>query len=93
MSECPIDPHDIIKHEASLRAMFHAQHPLAIQKYNNKLVRHARDFIERAPFVCIGTQNLNDKADVSPRGDPVGFVKILDNNTLAIRDTHSSCES
>ena len=36
--------------------------------------------------MCIGTQNMDGKADVSPRGDPAGFVQILDDQTLAIPD-------
>ncbi len=45
-----------------------------------------RDFIQRSSFLCLGTQNLDGKADVSPRGDPAGFVHILDDETLAIPD-------
>ena len=47
---------------------------------------HAQAFIGRSPFVCIGTQNSDGRADVSPRGDPVGFVKVLDAHTIAIPD-------
>ena len=50
------------------------------------LDRHAREFIQRAPFLCVGTQSADGKADVSPRGDPAGFVHILDDRTLAIPD-------
>ena len=50
------------------------------------LDKHAQAFIRRSPFICIGSQNLDGKADVSPRGDPIGFVKILDQHTLAIPD-------
>lgn len=45
---------------------------------------HCRAFIERAPFVALGTVGDDGSADVSPRGDPAGFVKVLDDNTLAI---------
>ena len=45
-----------------------------------------RAFIERSPFACIGTQSADGTADVSPRGDPSGFVKILDEKTLLIPD-------
>jgi PPOX class probable FMN-dependent enzyme len=48
--------------------------------------KHARAFIARSPFLCIGTQNPDGKADVSPRGDPAGFVRVLDPQTLAIPD-------
>jgi PPOX class probable FMN-dependent enzyme len=66
--------------------LFPAITPLAIQKCQDTLDKHAQAFIERSPFICIGTQNLDGKADVSPRGDPLGFVKILDPRTLAIPD-------
>jgi len=86
MPDYPFDLNHIITDEASLRSQFHDQHPLASQKCQPHLDVHTRQFIERSPFVCLGTQNLDGKADVSPRGDPVGFVKILDDHTLAIPD-------
>ena len=45
---------------------------------------HCRAFIERAPFVALGTVGSDGSADVSLRGDPAGFVRVLDDNTLAI---------
>lgn len=86
MTEYLIDPDHIIADETALRAMFQATHTIALQKCQTHLDDHARNFVTRAPFVCIGTQNLDGNADVSPRGDPVGFVKVLDNTTLAIPD-------
>ena len=80
------NPEFVITDEQSLRNLFAATHPLAIMKCQDSLSGHAQDFISRSPFVCIGTQNAEGKADVSPRGDPVGFVKILDKHTLAIPD-------
>ncbi|MEP5153933.1 pyridoxamine 5'-phosphate oxidase family protein [Planktotalea sp.] len=72
--------------EAALRDLFPPTHDLATKKVQQKLDKHAQDFITRAPFVCLGTQDAKGKADVSPRGDPIGFVKILDEHTLAIPD-------
>jgi len=72
------NPEFVITDEQSLRNLFAATHPLAILKCQDSLSGHAQDFISRSPFVCIGTQNAEGKADVSPRGDPVGFVKSLD---------------
>lgn len=80
------NPAFAITDEHALRSLFPATHELAIVKCQDKLDKHAQAFIQRSPFVCIGTQNLADKADVSPRGDPAGFVKILDQHTLAIPD-------
>lgn len=86
MSNRKIDPKHLIQDEATLRAMFPATHDLAIQKCLSALDLHARAFIQRAPFLCIGTQDAEGKADVSPRGDPAGFVQILDDQTIAIPD-------
>lgn len=79
-------PEFAVTNEAALRAMFHATHELAIVKSLTALDKHAQDFIRRAPFLCIGTQNRQAKADVSPRGDPAGFVSILDQRHIAIPD-------
>lgn len=80
------NPEFVIGDEPSLRSRFQAVHTLAALKSQASLDKHAQDFIRRSPFLCIGTQDLHGRADVSPRGDPVGFVKILDQHTLAIPD-------
>lgn len=81
-----IDPAHVIADEAALRRLFEPTHALAVQKCQDHLGQHAQDFVRRSPFVCVGTQNREGRADVSPRGDPAGFVKILDERTLAIPD-------
>jgi PPOX class probable FMN-dependent enzyme len=80
------NPDFTITDDAALRALFPATHKLAALKCLDHLDRHAQEFIRRSPFLCIGTQNATGKADVSPRGDPAGFVAILDDRTLAIPD-------
>jgi len=45
-----------------------------------------RRFIAAAPFVAIATRGADGLLDVSPKGDPAGFVAVLDDNTLAIPD-------
>ena len=72
--------------EQDLRALFPATHDLALRKCQDHLDQHAREFVSRSPFVCIGTQAPDGRADVSPRGDPRGFVKVLDDRTLLIPD-------
>jgi uncharacterized protein len=44
-----------------------------------------RKLIEAAPFVAIATSGP-EGLDCSPKGDPAGFVHILDEKTLAIPD-------
>ena len=41
-----------------------------------KLDTHARAFLQLSPFALIGTHDSGGKADVSPRGDPPGFVRV-----------------
>ena len=86
MDKYAVKPEFVIAAEPSLRSMYPAQTSLAVHKVQGVLDAYAQDFIRRSPFLCIGTQDLAGQADVSSRGDPVGFVKILDEETLAIPD-------
>jgi len=57
---------------------------------NNKIISHVDDictrFIAACPFVIIASQGADGRLDLSPKGDPPGFVAILDERTLAIPD-------
>lgn len=86
MTKYSIKTEFLIENEADLRAQFPPTHELAIKKEQSKIDKHARDFIARAPFVCLGTHNDKGLSDVSPRGDAPGFVQILDETTIAIPD-------
>lgn len=70
--------------EAALRAALGEPMELAVRKALPRLDKYCRAFIERSPFMCLGTANENGKTDVSPRGDRSGFVLILDDNTLFV---------
>lgn len=43
-------------------------------------------FINAAPFVVIATKASDGLIDVSPKGDPAGFVEVYDDKTLIIPD-------
>jgi uncharacterized protein len=60
--------------------------PLVAGKIADRLNPLTRQFIERSPFVCVATGRPDGGLDVSPRGDPAGFVRILDERTLLIPD-------
>ncbi len=77
---------DVVADEAALRALYPAVSELAEIKSMAALDAHARAFIARSPFVCIGTQGAGGRADVSPRGDAPGFVEVLGDGLLAIPD-------
>ncbi|MEM9432611.1 MAG: MSMEG_1061 family FMN-dependent PPOX-type flavoprotein [Pseudomonadota bacterium] len=55
-------------------------------KVTNSLNQMARDFIAAAPFVVISTKASDGLMDVSPKGDPAGFVEVCDEKTLIIPD-------
>ena len=86
MTEMAIDWTHGVHDVDTLRSLYPAVTSLAQLKVQDRLDGHAQDFIARAPFLCLGTQSLDGTADVSPRGDPPGFVRILDARTLAIPD-------
>ncbi|SFS82429.1 MSMEG_1061 family FMN-dependent PPOX-type flavoprotein [Saccharopolyspora flava] len=50
------------------------------------LDEHLRRFIAHSPFLSMATADAEGNADCSPRGDYPGFVKVLDEQTLAIPD-------
>ncbi|MEX3008745.1 pyridoxamine 5'-phosphate oxidase family protein [Hoeflea sp. TYP-13] len=77
---------DIITTREELREIVGEPIQRVKEKVMPALDRHCRNFIERSPFVIISTSDGDGDGDVSPKGDPAGFVKILDNNTLAIPD-------
>jgi len=82
-----MNPDDLhcITSEAELRALHHAPMSRATDKVLDHLDKHCRAVIALSPFCVIATQGENG-ADVSPRGDPPGFVKILDDRTLLLPD-------
>ena len=74
----------VIGDEAALRALIGEPNETVRKKVAARLNRLTRQFIERAPFVCVATAAPDGSCDVSPRGDPAGFVRILDDATLLI---------
>ena len=66
---------------SEVREIYPRPEGAAVQKRWRKLDRVMRAFVKRSPFLCLGTANAAGKADVSPRGDPPGFVQVLDDET------------
>lgn len=73
-----------IDDEAALRALLGEPSPLVCAKLADRLVAETRPFVERAPFVLLATSDRAGRCDVSPRGDPPGFVRIVDDRTLLV---------
>ena len=66
---------------AALRALHHAPLSRATDKVLRALDAHCRRVIALSPFCVIATHGPKG-ADVSPRGDPPGVVRVLDDSTL-----------
>jgi uncharacterized protein len=60
--------------------------PNQVNKIIHHIDDHCRAWIGRTPFIVISSIGANGAMDVSPKGDPPGFVKVLDEQTLAIPD-------
>jgi hypothetical protein len=73
-----------ITNESELRALVGTPTELVVTKITDRLNDLTRQFIERSPFVCVATAAPDGGLDVSPRGDPQGFVQILDETTLLL---------
>ena len=75
-----------INSETELRELIGSPQELVVSKISNRLNDLTRQFVERSPFMCLATSAPDGSCDVSPRGDPAGFVRILDERTLLIPD-------
>jgi len=76
----------VVNNLRQLRSIYNYSKGRAALKVINSLEKHSKNFINLSPFVVISSKGKNGRADVSPRGDSVGFVKIQDDKTIIIPD-------
>jgi PPOX class probable FMN-dependent enzyme len=77
---------DVITTESELRKHVGPANRWLTSKILHRLDRRCRSFIASSPFVVIGSTNPLGTVDLSPKGDHPGFVRSLDDATLAIPD-------
>lgn len=70
--------------EEQLRAVIGAPVPRVAEKVRPRLDPIHRDWIAAARFVALATSDASGRCDVSPKGDPAGFVHVLDDQTLVV---------
>jgi PPOX class probable FMN-dependent enzyme len=75
----------VIGTEEELRALYGAPSQRAAVKVIGHLDRHCRDFIAHSPFMVLATSD-GARLDVSPKGDPAGFVQVEDDHHLIVPD-------
>jgi PPOX class probable FMN-dependent enzyme len=75
-----------ITSEAELRELLGEPKETSLKKERAVLHPHDRAWLANSPFCLIATAAADGSCDVSPKGDPAGFVHVLDDTTLLIPD-------
>jgi PPOX class probable FMN-dependent enzyme len=75
---------EVLSTEAEIEEVLGKPSPKVMAKVVNSLDDICRAFIARSPFVVVASCDSAGHLDVSPKGDPPGFVHVLDDRTIAI---------
>src|SRR5210317_2625218 len=77
---------NVVKSVDEVREVLPGIQPVQTVKVIDHVDALCRAWIERSPYLVISTVDSAGRLDTSPKGDPPGFVKVLDRQTLAIPD-------
>lgn len=84
--QSPYVPLQPVTNADEVQAILGEQYDSQVGKVIDHIDEHCRAWIERSPFVVISSSSATGAMDVSPKGDPAGFVRVLDRTTLAVPD-------
>jgi len=76
----------VVDDAAQLAALVGAPTKSAAEKVRTSLHEIDRIWLAASPFCLIATAAADGSCDVSPKGDPAGFVHVIDDRTIAIPD-------
>jgi len=76
----------VVDDVAQLAALVGAPTRSAAEKVRTSLHVIDRTWLAASPFCLIATAAAEGGCDVSPKGDPAGFVHVIDDRTIAIPD-------
>jgi len=76
---------NLVTSEAQLEALYGQPAGPAVIKEIDHISAHYRRFIEMSPFVVLATSGP-EGLDCTPRGDPPGFVRVVDDHTVMLPD-------
>lgn len=79
-----VSSEDLISTEEALRLLVPEPSARALSKQSDRLDKISQEFVEKSPFMLLATSDCEGRTDVTPRGDPAGFVKVVDETTLLI---------
>jgi PPOX class probable FMN-dependent enzyme len=77
---------EVIETRERLRELSRQPSQRARNKVIDRIDDICRRFIAASPFVMVASRGADGRLDLSPKGDPAGFVTVLDEKTLAIPD-------
>ncbi|BBZ78967.1 phosphohydrolase [Mycolicibacterium anyangense] len=69
---------------AELRAIIGEPDQYVANKVKDRLSPVQRDWLAHSPLVFVATTDQHGRVDVSPKGDPAGFVHVIDDHRIAI---------
>jgi len=83
-----VDPRftEVVTSEEQFREIMGQPGHRVLRKETALLDQNCRAFIAKSPFILVASCDAAGRMDISPKGDPPGFVQVLDNQTLAIPD-------
>lgn len=67
-----------------LRAIVGRPDHYVANKVRDRLSPAQRDWLAHSPLGFVATTDALGRVDVSPKGDPPGFVRVIDDTTIAI---------
>jgi predicted pyridoxine 5'-phosphate oxidase superfamily flavin-nucleotide-binding protein len=74
----------VVSREHELREIMGEPNLRSLDKKTTYLTATCIQFISKAPFLLLATSGKNDRCDVAPKGDPAGFVRVLDDKHMMI---------
>ncbi|MFG1776576.1 pyridoxamine 5'-phosphate oxidase family protein [Micromonospora sp. NPDC049048] len=74
---------EITSHD-ELRGLLGVPTPRTLAKERPVLHPRDREWLAASPFCLMATAGADGSCDVSPKGDPPGFARVLDERTIAV---------
>jgi PPOX class probable FMN-dependent enzyme len=88
--EAIVAPEYLVTSNEQLAELYRAPSRIAAAKKTAILDEASAGILARSPFVLIATSGADGGLDVSPRGGPAGFVRVLDERHVAIPDLNGN---
>lgn len=79
-----LDPDHRISSDAELTELLGEPTDAVRDKVRHSLLDIDRQWLAASPFCVVSTSAPDGSCDASPKGDPAGFVHVLDDTTIAI---------